>query len=635
MISIVRAPDFIYELVNPAFQAMAPGKEFLGRRLADVWAEVSEPLVEILRNVIETGNTFKLEDAPYTIRRAPGAPLEVVYVSYSWIPLSGPDGKPDRILTLAHETTGWVRQRQELAEANRSLRESETFLRSLFDSPEVMRGIVELVDGVIVHVSCNETAATMYGIARESISGKSSAETGASESVAQEWVRLYQESRRTGKPVSMEYDRRDANGEERWLLATASYLGAGAAGNPRFAYTILDLTDRKRAEEALRGSEARLRQAQKLESLGLLAGGVAHDFNNLLVGVIGNASLAQEMLPPDHPAAELLDGVLKSGEQAAHLTRQMLAYSGKGKFVVEPLDLSALIPEMIGLVRPSIAKKITLQLDLAENLPAIEADRGQVQQVFLNLAINAAEAIGSRAGQIIVRTRVEDGGERSARLHPDSAALAPEKYVCLDVSDTGCGMDEATKAKIFDPFFSTKFIGRGLGLAAVSGIVRGHKGAITVSSAPDQGSCFTVLFPAAAQAAGRPADAARAAAFQGAGTVLVVDDEQMVREMVKRSLERHGYTVLLAESGWEAIEVFKRHPGEIALVVLDLSMPRMSGEETLPELRKIRPEIKVLVSSGYSESEAMTFFQGQRVSGFVQKPYTSTGIAERVKDCLR
>ena len=391
---------------------------------------------------------------------------------------------------------------------------------------------------------------------------------------------------------------------------------------------LTDVTELKRAEQ-------RLRESQKLESLGLLAGGVAHDFNNLLVGVVGNASLAQEMLPPDHPAADLLTGVLKSGEQAAHLTRQMLAYSGKGKFVVEPLNLSAVIPEMIGLVRPSISKNITLHLDLDEGLPSIAADRGQMQQVFMNLTINAAEAIGSHEGLIAVRTGVEEVDDRFKRLHPETAALAPGQYVFLEVRDTGCGMDDATRARIFDPFFSTKFVGRGLGLAAVDGIMSGHKGAIAVTSAPGQGTCFTVLLPPVASAAGKPIASVRSAAIHGSGTVLVVDDEPIVLGMAKKALERHGYTVLVANSGAAAIAVAKRHPGEIELVVLDLSMPHMSGEEALPELRKVRPEVKVVVSSGYSESEAMRLFDGQRVSGFIQKPYTSKGLAEKIETSLK
>jgi CheY-like chemotaxis protein len=195
-------------------------------------------------------------------------------------------------------------------------------------------------------------------------------------------------------------------------------------------------------------------------------------------------------------------------------------------------------------------------------------------------------------------------------------------------------MDDATKTKVFDPFFSTKFTGRGLGLAAVAGIVRGHKGAITVDSAPGKGSCFTVLFPAVERAVKQSQVVDRDAALHGTGTVLVVDDEEMVREFAKKALERHGYTVLLADSGLAAIDAFRRHPGEMALVVLDLSMPHMSGEEALPELSKIRPKVKVVISSGYSEAETMTLFQGQRVSGFVQKPYTFKGLAEKVKVCL-
>ena len=312
----------------------------------------------------------------------------------------------------------------------------------------------------------------------------------------------------------------------------------------------------------------------------------------------------------------------------------MLAYSGKGKFLVELLDFSALIPDMSGLVRPSIPKKITLHLDLKEDLPPIEADRGQVQQVFMNLVLNAAEAIGSHEGAISVRNGVQNVDDQFIRLHPEAAELLPGEYVFLEVRDTGSGMDDATRARIFDPFFSTKFTGRGLGLAAVAGIVRGHKSAITVSSTPGQGTCFTVLFPAVAHVAAAPRIASRNAALDGSGAILVVDDERIVREMTKKGLERHGYTVLLAESGLAAIDVCRRHPGDIALVVLDLSMPHMSGEEALPELRKIRPDVKVLVSSGYSEAETMTLFKGQRVSGFIQKPYTSSGLAEKIKICV-
>ncbi|HEX3419671.1 MAG TPA: ATP-binding protein, partial [Candidatus Udaeobacter sp.] len=269
----------------------------------------------------------------------------------------------------------------------------------------------------------------------------------------------------------------------------------------------------------------------------------------------------------------------KTGEQAAHLTRQMLAYSGKGRFLLESLDVSALVRDIIELVRPSIPKKVVLNLELHRDLPSIEADRGQVQQILMNLAMNAAEAIGNHDGLITVRTGTQVVDGAYIRQHPQAANMQPGEYVLLEVRDDGCGMDTAVRAKVFDPFFSTKFTGRGLGLAAVAGIVHGHKGAIVVTSAPGKGSTFAVLLPAAAHTAERtPYEAARTA-VNGSGVVLVIDDEQVVRDMAKRALEVNGYTVLVADGGLAAIDVLKRHPANIDLVVLDLSMPGMSGED--------------------------------------------------------
>ena len=313
----------------------------------------------------------------------------------------------------------------------------------------------------------------------------------------------------------------------------------------------------------------------------------------------------------------------------------MLAYSGKGRFVVERLDLSGLVPEMCELARVSMSKKIALGLALQRDLPAVEADRGQIQQIVMNLVLNAAEAIGDRGGTISVSTGVQDVEPRDLLRHPEAGELRIGKYVRFEVRDDGCGMDAATKARIFDPFFSTKFTGRGLGLAAVAGIVRGHQGAIVVNSVPGQGSCFAVLLPAArCTAAAAPPVSAAAGELRGSGTVLVVDDEPVVRTMAKKALELYGYEVLVAEGGPAAIDIANRHAGEIAAVVLDLSMPGMGGEETLPELRKIRPAARVVISSGYSEAEAMRFFHDQQVSGFIQKPYTPAGLARRLKAAI-
>jgi PAS domain S-box-containing protein len=395
----------------------------------------------------------------------------------------------------------------------------------------------------------------------------------------------------------------------------------------RNAGVLLDITERKEAEE-------RLLRAQKLESLGVMAGGVAHDFNNLLVGVIGNASLIEEMLPAAHPAMELVQQVSKSGEQLAHLTRQMLAYSGKGQFFLELLNLSDVVRNISDLVHPSIPKKVVLQFDLDENLPGIEADRGQVQQVLMNLMINAAEAIGDHDGLITIRTEARILDQENSRFHPQAVDVRPGKYVVLEVSDTGAGMDESVRAKIFDPFFTTKFAGRGLGLAAVSGIIRGHNGGILVSSAPGEGSAFSVFFPAATKSAEQTPGWTQQAVVRGSGVVLIVDDEQVVRDTARKALEHSGYEVLLAGSGIEAIDLFKCHPDQIDLVILDLSMPGMSGEEAMPELKKIRPKAKVLISSGYSETQAMRLFKGQEVCGFVQKPYTAASLTEKVRFAL-
>jgi PAS domain S-box-containing protein len=386
-----------------------------------------------------------------------------------------------------------------------------------------------------------------------------------------------------------------------------------------------DITERKKSDE-------RLRQLQKLDSIGVLAGGIAHDFNNLLTGVIGNASLIQETLAADHAAAPLVHRIIQTGEQLAHLTRQLLAYAGKGRFVLEPLDVSALAREMTELLRLSIPNEVTLHFDLATDLPAIKADRGQAQQILMNLVINAGEAIGDHDGLVTVRTQLRTVDDGFVRTHPEAAGLSPGKYVVLQVRDTGCGMDTAVKAKLFDPFFSTKFTGRGLGLAAVSGIVRGHGGAIIVSSHPGKGSIFDVLLPAMVLPATTQPEAAPVVADRG--VVFVIDDELIVRQLARMALERKGYAVLEADEGLTALGIFKQYLGTIDLVILDLSMPGMSGEEILPELRKIRPDVKVLISSGYGDSNAMTVFQGQQVSGFLQKPYTVAGLAEMVKRAL-
>ena len=393
------------------------------------------------------------------------------------------------------------------------------------------------------------------------------------------------------------------------------------------SHVARDITERKALER-------QFLHTQKLESLGVLAGGVAHDFNNLLTGILANAGTVADVLPDGGPSHTILMDVIQAAERASGLTRQLLAFAGKGRFTIEPVNLSHLIREISRLIQTSIPRKVQLKLDLREDIPSMEADAGQLQQVIMNLVINAAEAIGDRPGTVVISTGVQEVDDSYIRTIWSKADLQPGRYVALEVNDNGCGMDNETLEKIFDPFFTTKFAGRGLGLAAVLGIVRGHKGALKVYSAPGQGSTFKLFFPAGDVAALPVRPQAPAEELRGTGTVLVVDDEEIIRRTAKNALERYGYRVLWAEDGQKAVEVF-RAAGEIALVLLDLTMPTMNGEETLRELQAIRPSIPVLLSSGFNEVEAVRRFTGKGLAGFIQKPYTSAGLATKVKRALK
>ncbi|HPO17194.1 MAG TPA: PAS domain S-box protein [Candidatus Hydrogenedentes bacterium] len=409
----------------------------------------------------------------------------------------------------------------------------------------------------------------------------------------------------------------------RWLYFMAALIRGPEGEVIGAVETLEDITDRKRAEEERINLERQIQHAQKLESLGVLAGGIAHDFNNLLASIMGNADLALMELPQDTTARGSIDLIVTTAQRAADLAKQMLAYSGKGQFLVESLDLSSVVNEMAHLLSVSVSKKAAVKYQLGDRLPKVQADATQVRQIIMNLITNASEALGDATGTITISTgstHCDLAYLRAARIRDNS--LQEGRYVYLEVEDTGCGMDKNTLECMFDPFFSTKFTGRGLGLSAVVGIVRGHKGTIEVHSEQNQGTRFRVLFPACIEEADTAASKKKKQdPLPQNGTILIVDDEEGIRTVAKKFLERKHFRVFTAQNGEEALRLFSTQPEEISCVVLDLTMPDMDGYEVFCEMQRIHSGVRVLMSSGFSEQEFKDRFAGKGVMGFIQKPY--------------
>jgi len=433
------------------------------------------------------------------------------------------------------------------------------------------------------------------------------------------------------------------DGSIRWIHERNQNI-CNDSGTPMIVQgTIYDITERKQAEEERHKIEMQMQQAQKLESLGVLAGGIAHDFNNILMAILGNADIALEDLPEASPVHETIEEIVKAARHAAELCRQMLAYSGKGRFEMKQLDLSGLVEEMTHMLRVSISNNAVLNLNLANDLPPIEADPAQIRQIVMNLITNASEAMVDRSGFVSLSTSVmhcnradlSGGVGRRDDIGPDKE-LPEGPYVCLEVADTGVGMDPEIVAKIFDPFFTTKFTGRGLGLAAVLGVVYGHKGLIKINSEPGKGTQFKVFFPVLDKSVA-PVDPTQFPdeAWHGNNAaILLVDDKEPVREVGQLMLKRIGFEVLTASDGFEAIEVFRRHSEQIVCVVLDMTMPHMDGEECFHKLREIKDDISVLITSGYSEQDITKRFAGQKDIAFIQKPYELSLLRRKLRKLI-
>jgi CheY-like chemotaxis protein len=385
-----------------------------------------------------------------------------------------------------------------------------------------------------------------------------------------------------------------------------------------------------------------MEHAKKLESLGVLAGGIAHDFNNLLMAILGHADLALDLLPEGAPVRAHLGEIKSAAGRAAEFARQMLAYSGRGRFLIERIAADRLVHEMTDLFQAIVGKQVALTLDLAHGTPTFKGDATQIRQVVMNLVMNASEAIGGRPGAIRLSTglthcnREQLDGDSRLLGQPSDETLPEGPYVFIEVSDSGCGMDAATLERVFDPFFTTKFTGRGLGMSAVLGIVRGHKGTIHIQSTPGKGSTVTVLFPAVAEAV-EPIDrqsAGEGDEWRGQGVILLADDEDSVRAIGGSMLERLGFRVVMAQDGLEAIREYQRHAGEISAVLLDLAMPHMDGEEAVAELRAIDPHVPVALCSGYLGDDALLRARETGPAVFIQKPYNVATLRAALRELL-
>jgi len=598
---------------EPEHLYVQPG-EFLGRNIADVLPkEVAEAWLGAVHQANATGELQRIE---YELEVPAGR------LRYEARVVAGQSGEA---YTVVQDVT-------DRKEAEEALRESEEQYRALTEnSPDYILRYDR--DGR--HLYVNKAAATVTGLEVEEMLGKTHRELGFPEDLCALWEKNLRSVFETGQSTGeiFEWDSNAGTITLDWRIMPeldANGRVISVLGVSR------DISGIRQAEQERIALERQVQHSQKLESLGVLAGGIAHDFNNLLTSILGNAELSQMELPSDSPIREYTERIQQAAMHAASLTKQMLAYSGRALFTVEPLDLESLVSELAPLLEAAIPKGVELEVNLQPGLLTIDGDSAQMRQVIMNLIINAGEAIGDGSGMVTVTaSHVLADDAYLARAAVDDEIAAGE-YVCFEVTDTGTGMDEVTIDKIFEPFFSTKFQGRGLGLAAVRGIIRGHNGALSVTSELGQGTTFKVLLPASEHpiAATLPGETSADASWRGTGSVLVVDDEEGVRSYAGDILGRIGFDVLMAADGRQGVEVFREHAAEIVLVLLDLTMPHLDGEAALGAIRSIRPDVRVILCSGFSEQDVRGQFVDEGQVGFLQKPFKVQSLKAVVREAL-
>jgi PAS domain S-box-containing protein len=616
-IAMLRGPEHRFEWVNPEYELIIgrSGEALIGKTILEAMPEVEGQFyLAFLNGVYRTGKPFHGHESLFRLGRADGG-TDDLYLNFVYLPTRSAAGETDGIFVYMMDVTSLVAARMRVEE-------SEQRFRQLADSMPQMVWTAR-PDGSIDYYNQRWYEFTGFDLEQANQSWFPTLHPEEAQRVEELWNGSVQ----SGEPFQVEarmWDRHE--GRWRWVMGRAVAVRDASGKVVKWFGTCTDIDEQKTSQQAML-------QAQKLESVGLLAGGIAHDFNNLLVGIMGGASFALESIPESHPAFDVLQTVVGASERAAHLTRQMLAYARKGNFIVVPVDLSEMVMKTTQFINASVPKSVQVQFQLASGLPTVQADPGGIQQVVMNLIINAAEAVGEKSGRVMVRTRAERIEPAGSRRGVDGAPLSPGDYAVLEVEDSGCGIEPSILAKIFDPFFSTKFAGRGLGLAAVGGVIRSHRGAIEVDTETGKGSTFRVLLPASQQAPAAAAQAAGEIARKGEETILVIDDEEVVRHVAQSALGMLGYQVIVTERGAEGLDAIRQNTA-ISLVLLDMSMPGLSGKEVLEALRKIRPDLPVIVCSGYSEGEVFRQFSGLKMDGVLQKPFTNVALTSKIRSVL-
>lgn len=562
--------------------------------------------------IMATGETLTLEDVNRIDR-----PARRFLISK--FPLMHPDGTIFAIGGISTEITA----RREM---ERALEERERTARALLNAPadEI---VLIAPDGTIS--DANFAFAHAHATTREALIGRPLVEVCHLECVAQlpDFIERLSAQR---APIRFESRHND-----RYLDHLLAPILDATGQLTSVAIFTRDITALKRNEIERLQMERRLLETQRMESIGVLAGGIAHDFNNLLTGMLGNAELLLLDLPSGSPEYHSAEAISAAARRAADLTGQLLAYAGKGRYVFEPTRLDELVSAMIDLLRASVSRQITLSHTVGEEVPTIEADPAQIRQVLLSLVRNAGEAIGDAAGAIDLSVHSVSLSRADLDALALGAGLAPGRYVELAVHDTGPGMDDDTLARIFDPFFTTRFTGRGLGLPAAHGIVRSHRGALRVRSAPGEGTTIQIWWPALPAGASTPAEPPRvAASISARGMALVVDDEPAVLQVLARLLKALGFHVESAGSGPEALSRLKQMGLEPTVALVDLTMPHMDGVAVAKAIRKEHPTAQVVLMSGYSAAEIAESHESLGVAGFLQKPFQIATLRSTLSQIL-